>query len=347
MDHHFLVRYSFTGVIFLLFTLAGLWAVNDGAAIALMQQFAGSNMQVGPAIISAVATVPVIGVVLHGIYLVSNYLASGHSFSDEARKQVALHIRNEADALDDRWKKHFKKEGETVLPDDSLFVWLYYFDAPPHLIEWARRRRDYFYLGMSWAMAVGLGLVSGMAAGLLVYAHTGVGVRLAPAPKLCYVVLLFIFSAGFAAGSSWLGRQMKRDADAMELVWATARLNKNLHRQLAPKTFDGVDVSLKWDGLGGGVGELTAAVGGGLAHIGDAIETSARSLQEPVQSYLSSQPQGHMGGKLDELQTTLDRRLGEMSSAIESLRASAGPPAAPAEGAAGGKVPPTDPGSAI
>jgi hypothetical protein len=163
MDHHFLVRYSFTGVIFVLFALGGLWAVNDAAAHSVIGQFSGSNKEVGAAFISAVATVPIIGVLIHGIYLIISYLKWGHSFPDAARSEVANAIREKVESsatLSEEWKSRFRKgpANPRPMPDDSLFVWLYYFDAPQQLIEWARRRRDYFYLGMSWSMAARLGM---------------------------------------------------------------------------------------------------------------------------------------------------------------------------------------------
>jgi hypothetical protein len=316
MDHHFLVRYSFTGVIFLVFALGGLWVINDDAAVRVMGTFSGSNMQVGPAVISAVATVPVIGVMIHGLYLIFGYLMWGHSFPDEARKQVAEVIREKANALtalDQQWKDHFttNEASPKFLPDDSLFVWLYYFDAPPHLIEWARRRRDYFYLGVSWAMAAGIGLFLGMLAGRLVFHHLNVTVHWAPQPKCGYAVAILIFCALWIVAASWLGWLMKKDVDAMELAWAAARLNADLHKALPPKTFDGMNVSLNGEvvnnALSTGLRDLTTALSDGLPRVGDSIADNMRSLSGPFKNYL-------------ELQSGPVRvRLDEMSAKIQSL----------------------------
>lgn len=268
-DHHFLIRYSFTGVVLLLFVLAGLWVVDGQAALSLLGGL-WKGSESGSAVLSAIATVPVIGVMVHGICLVYIYGLRGHSFPDTARRDIAAAIRHavakqefvgpdyarhfddletrrrreadkEADPCAEQRRRifllsdlvaEFREEIECIrkqkpqrerwkpMPDDSLFVWLYYFYVPEHLIEWARRRRDYHYLGVNWALAATLGLPLGMLAAWYASVYSQSTLSYVGAWKTFNVVLLFLFWLAWICGSFWLGLTMKHDVDSMELAWA-------------------------------------------------------------------------------------------------------------------------------
>ncbi|HEX8072498.1 MAG TPA: hypothetical protein VF546_21300 [Pyrinomonadaceae bacterium] len=278
-DHHFLIRYSFTGVVLLLFALAGLWIVNGNAAVQVLAFLFTGSVAMGPALISALATIPIIGVTVHGLCLLYAYDMRGHSFPDTARKVVAEYVRRQAMAeclttehlryvtnvmgqknfysslaefstiitseIRDFWQTNlrgpfrrlsgpFRRRGSRPagaeaeasgradakeprpVPDDSLFVLLYHCTAPPHLIEWARRRRDYHYLGLNWTIASLLGMFVGLNCAWLWAGE----LRYAGHWKAFGVALLLTFWLVWMAGAFWLSLQMKQDVDSMELVWA-------------------------------------------------------------------------------------------------------------------------------
>jgi hypothetical protein len=304
MDHHFLVRYSFTGVVLLLFALGGLWITNEAAATAVVGHFSGSNVQGGTALISAVATFPILGVMVHGLCLICIYRRQGHSFPDRARKLIADSLREKlsGSTFEPKFKTdklnllemqgYFKKEPDSTrwysflfhdsinalknnqrpnsVPDDSLFVWLYYFDAPVHMIEWARRRRDYYYLGVSWSLAALIGLIFGMIIGGVVAGYSEeITLEWARGGKWLGIIALFIFWSIWVVCAFWLGIQMKHDVDSMELIWACARLESTFKSHFLP-------------GLAGdlqeGLHNVSTSLKEGLAN----VSQSLRGLNNPA-----------------------------------------------------------------
>lgn len=89
------------------------------------------------------------------------------------------------------------------------------------MIEWARRRRSYYYLGCNWALEFVTGTVAGVVRAYVVeyfskheslsgQVHLGIA-----------LILLF----GVWAGAAWyLAQKMKSQADNMELAWSCGRL---------------------------------------------------------------------------------------------------------------------------
>lgn len=225
MEEHFLIRYSFAGFVALFFAAAAFWTIDDISALKFVAS--GESPPFG-AFVVLLAAAPILGVALHGMVLLALYGLTGHSFTDPARRGLAERYRQELE-------KRLAETGEPSLidealldmrpgkrvPDDSIFVTVYYRYAPVALIDWARRRRSYHLLGISWAVAAPTGSMLGLAAAL--YQANGIDFSSEWLPVraagLCVLLLLW------SIGAAWLGMAMKRDVDAMELIWTKAFLD--------------------------------------------------------------------------------------------------------------------------
>ncbi|HEX8236826.1 MAG TPA: hypothetical protein VF600_12790 [Abditibacteriaceae bacterium] len=212
-DFHFIVRHALTGIVLLGFSLCGLWMIDPNLALTAFKfVFATKDVSFG----SALLATPVLGVIVQGVYTAFLY-RFGDAFTDSARIQIGERIKNEVLARPITGMKEDVRQAYcdafTSMPDDSPFVWLYHSEAPPHMVEWARRRRSYHYLGMNWAIAAALGLAVGVFLPLLL-----------DAPYWLQRGLVAVFAIAWIMGTSWLAKKMKQDVDCMELVWACSHL---------------------------------------------------------------------------------------------------------------------------
>jgi hypothetical protein len=235
-DTHFLLRHAIVGAIFLLFAWIGWWSFDaDGADRFLDRQIAlGAS-----AALSAFVSSPVIGITIQGVHIFILSLFGG-PFNDDARKLVASEVRKSfteclkqaAPGLEhDQWER-LKKA-----PDDALFVWLYHRSAPVDLIEWARRRRSYYYLGMNLVIAAAVGFGLGrLAPGIVGLGHE--------------TKEFLVIGSGvlWCVGAIWAALMMRRDVESMELLWAAARVHPGLKQCLeqslgtrVDETFSGSD----------------------------------------------------------------------------------------------------------
>lgn len=210
------------GVVVILSAWTGWWFVDPAHAIRFLHD---QNPQVASAVLSAVFTAPVIGITIQGTHIFGLWLLDS-LFKDYGRGIIAteMHkifddcVKSGASLLPEHWQA---LEGTTA---DSLFVWLYHRSAPNDLIEWARRRRSYYYLGVNLILAVVLGL----AAGALLPALTAAS----PSLQRTTVALLLL---AWCCGALWAARKMLRDVDQMELLWAAARVDGRLKECLERK----------------------------------------------------------------------------------------------------------------
>jgi hypothetical protein len=235
-DTHFLLRHAMVGAIFLLFAWIGWWSYDaHGAGTFLDRQIAlGAS-----AALSAIVSSPVIGITIQGIHFFALNLRGG-PFNDEARKLVAGQIRDSfrrclraggAPLQPEQWKRLAEA------PDDAFFVWLYHRSAPVDLIEWARRRRSYYYLGMNLVIAAILGFPLGrLAPGIVSLDHE------------TKEFLVLGTGAVWCAGAIWAALKMRQDVEGMELLWASAHVHPGLKRCLeqalgtkVDETFSGTD----------------------------------------------------------------------------------------------------------
>lgn len=230
-DFHFIVRHALTGVVLLAFSLGTCWIADPKLAGKIIESLTKAN-NLTAALAALTALTPVIGVIVQGIYTACLYHRSGHGFTDMARKAIAERIREQVfKNLTLKMSAEVRQQcckilSDAEMPDDSLFVWLYHVDAPPHLVEWARRRRSYHYLGMNWAIAAGLGVLTGLVVPGLV--HAG---------RTWQIVFLVVAAMIWIAGTWWLARKMEHDVDCMEMAWAYSYLNpefKSLLQTLQP-----------------------------------------------------------------------------------------------------------------
>ena len=154
MDFHFLLRNGISGGILLLLFIVGL-QIADGCELLRLYQF-WEPLQGSSAIL--IAATPILGILLQGIYLLFLYRI-GHMFSDDARFLVAERFRS-IEEEHSAWPERFKRPLHFYY-DDSIFVAFYHSHAPSHLIEWARRRRSYHYLGWTASIGALVGLTLG------------------------------------------------------------------------------------------------------------------------------------------------------------------------------------------
>lgn len=221
-DTHFLLRHAMVGVVVLLAAWLGWWFVDPLPAIHFIVR---QKPEVASAVFSAVFTAPVIGITVQGLHIFGLWLFD-KLFKDYARRLVADSMRGLFDCVEaDPVLKSQHWEALRAAPADSLFVWLYHRSAPNDLIEWARRRRSYYYLGINLVIAAVLGLLSGALLPALGEAE--------PWVQRASVLILFVL---WSWGAIWAARRMLRDVDQMELLWAAARVSPPL-RECLEKTF--------------------------------------------------------------------------------------------------------------
>lgn len=204
-----------TGAVFVLFAAIGL-SLTGGTVANILPTQANQEWSSVVAALSVIAF-PMIGITVQGAYYWAHAIVAGTEwFGDDARKLVAEKVRNAVRdcerSTDPRdiaidWKKLQQ------CPDDAFFVWLYHDRAMPQMIEWARRRRSYYYLGCNWALAAGAGLAAGWLIGVI-----------RDNPQFKIPALIF-FGSIWAAGAIWAAERMRRDADAMEAIWAASQID--------------------------------------------------------------------------------------------------------------------------
>ena len=219
MDLHFLLRNGISGGVFVFLFLTGIWIADRTLFLAYMATL--QNYQSLSA--ALLASTPVIGVCLQGLYLIALY-GVGWLFADDAREWVSGEVRRFV-AQQGSWPPAYRRPLDAYY-DDPIFVAFYHTHAPVHLVEWARRRRSYHYLG--WTLS--LGAVLGLGAGLVWSGR--------PGPELAAALLeppVPLFLAGLAlviAAALFLATRMLRDVDQMEAIWAMAYLDRKVGKPL-------------------------------------------------------------------------------------------------------------------
>lgn len=220
-DSHFLLQNSLTGLIFLAFASLGLWASNETEAIEI------SNLLFSQwPLVALIVSTPIIGVFVQGVGMFFMYLR-GHPYQSKARDEMARRIRvviKSLDTIPDEVSEHF--EG---LPNDSLFVWFLYKKAPPHMIEWYRRRLTFRHLGENWATAIILGLIFGISLGLFL------SIPLSQL-KIIQVIIGVGVSAGMIIGLLFLRKKMSQDAEAFELTWLYSEIYPEIEEKIIEET---------------------------------------------------------------------------------------------------------------
>ena len=193
-DVHFILRHALTGAIFLIFLAVGAYALDPLPTLAFIEQ----SLSLSGVPVALTVAVP----------------------TDPARMFRAGRLKKLAENYQQR-----TKDGAEVwaciaaAPADAIFVWLYHSFANHDLIEWARTRRSYYYLGINWVAAGLIGFVGGMAA-------VWVGRETDWRPFAAVLFLLLAYCAAKAA------RLMKRDADSMEALWAAVRADPDFRKEV-------------------------------------------------------------------------------------------------------------------
>lgn len=220
-DDHFVAQNAFTGVVFFVFVLTGIWFVYPYADGVLLGLIFSDNY--GPAI-TALITAPILGVLLQGFWAFAQYRIKGHPYRDLARQEIAKRIKRavrQSSVIPDEIKSRLRKA-----PDDSLFVWYYYSGASDKLVEWARRRRDFQYIGDNWTAGAVCGVVAGLIIGG-VWRFNLYDSRLLTGAILVFALLTWV------TGLQYLRAKMAKDVDSMELLWLCAELDQAFKQEIS------------------------------------------------------------------------------------------------------------------
>jgi len=218
MDFHFLLRTGFSGGVLLATSCLGLW-IGGSAYLDDILSKAGEMSGFATLVSAAfLALSPIIGMCLQGSYLL--WLATRDvMFRDQTRRYVADAVR--ASIANSRWP--YAPLVAKDVHEDAFFVALYHTHAPSHLIEWARRRRSYHYLGITFALAAVAGLTLGLLLGLgsSRLAFSQAASRLLHLPSIASISVVLAAAAGAIA----LSKRMLRDVDQMEAIWAVLHVD--------------------------------------------------------------------------------------------------------------------------
>ena len=220
MDESKIFQLSFTGIVLVLFFLLGL-SLSNYYALYKLFNFIKTNYR----FVFAILSFPFLGLLIQLVNFAVQYLIFVHPYRDEARillaKVLREHLLKAAHILSEDAKKAIE-----MIPDDSLFVLLYYTRAPSHLIEWARRRRTIQYLGINYAITVVIGVTVGIISGVLL--KLSVFNNIETRIGTCLIIGIF-----FIGLSIFIGLKAKRDADLMELAWCYLELMPDVKEQLS------------------------------------------------------------------------------------------------------------------
>ena len=126
-----------------------------------------------------------------------------------ADRAVQVLAGGQVDGLDGEELEFYRRRVRAIAArdPDTLYVWAYHTVDNELLIEWARRRRSYHYLGLHWALSRS-------------YANDPTH----PHAAVVLQILLLAGCAAWACGAWYLSKPMRRDADDMELAWSCGRL---------------------------------------------------------------------------------------------------------------------------
>jgi hypothetical protein len=251
-DLHFILRHGFAGFMSVFFVIFGMWNAElwlaEGCNIEVylmghIPQKCTTIKLISYAkdlewIILIIA--PIVGIMLQGLLAWSNIIS--YFVTNSAKIIVARRIleviaegnvnRNEVKMLHDY---QIELERLALTSPDALHYWLYYSDGGDQIIEWVRRRRSYYYLGMNLAMSCLIGIPIGVViCGLINYPPR----MYLPPQEQSLILLLVLQSSMFALGILWvlgarkLGMQMKLDADYMEFAWAIGYIHPDFKKRI-------------------------------------------------------------------------------------------------------------------
>lgn len=209
-DIHFILRHSLTGAVFLLFFIAGCWSVQPEATIAFLS---ARNLGDLSDFLTFVISSAMIGITIQGAHILLV-----PSFQDAARQIVARQVRPMFE------KENLGSTEQSLIAKadaDAFFVWLYHRLAPNDLIEWARRRRSYYYLGVNWTIACAAGWIAGALWPWGSHLSHGTQLAIALVASLIWCICALV-----------LARSMRKDADDMEFLWSAARVRPELRKEL-------------------------------------------------------------------------------------------------------------------
>ena len=220
-DTHFLLQNTLSGLVFIFFGLCGIWFFNEGAAYNLVTLFLKTSQWQALAVL---LFSPFFGIIVQGAGRLFRYkVLQRNSYEAEPRKIVADVIRRaliSVKTIDNKFKIKIMNS-----PDDSLFVWFYYLNAPQHLIEWERRRRDIQQLGENWLAATMIGLTLGATLGLLdkfqFLSSSGF-------LRTLFILILLVWMLGMLL----MIRKLKEEVDAMDLIWVLAKARPEIEEKI-------------------------------------------------------------------------------------------------------------------
>ncbi len=266
-DTHFLLRHAIVGAVFLVFAWIGWWLFAGDPAWGFFTQRIATE---GFAAISALVLAPLIGITIQGLHIVALQIGRGGVFNDRARVLLKARMDDAIGRCKANRKLVTKEDWERLesAPADSLFVWLYHRSAPAELIEWARRRRSYYYLGVNLVVAV----LGGIAAGWL-------APQIAQASPCLKLLTSVVAGALWCAGALMAAFAMRDDVERMELLWVAARIDPALKACLEKEFGTNIHETPSGGGSGGAAAGRAGMLDprGGEAPAAEAAGTSSQS----------------------------------------------------------------------
>jgi hypothetical protein len=204
---------------------------------------------------------PIIGISLQGAQIFRKYIRK-ELFTDDARTRISEMIidrlTSELSSANiknmysrNRSSNEIEKYGIRLSEiknenPDALYVWVYHTDANDRLIEWARRRRSYHYLGLHFFTAFFAGNFLGILIGFVINYNNilvnGIPNSINSIPKaylnfqIFIQILLNLFFLAWGAAAYYLSKPMKTDADNMELAWSFGFIYPDIKKKIFADT---------------------------------------------------------------------------------------------------------------
>jgi hypothetical protein len=255
-DLHFIVRHGLAGFIFLLFIIFGMWNVelwvkggcdlhsyivgDSAVGTHCVAAKAATALKDAPLLVFILATI--VGISLQGAHIYREY-SSGRLFADRARRLIAdctLSVirHDEIEGLENCRRSSLLPRIEEIAESDpdSMYVWLYQHTKDNELlVEWARRRRSYHYLGIHCFVS----FIGGTLIGALVaFVAASYPLRVNVLPQGQLLLQLALQAALLALAAMWaimalqLSRRMKYEANSMEFVWSIGCIYPGLKKKV-------------------------------------------------------------------------------------------------------------------
>lgn len=229
-DQHWLLSTTLAGFIFVAVFFSSVWALTGHSPRMIATTAFGIPENLKAGVSETLALLAVVGAILPLLGMVVRVLSImgwlRWQLRDEARKVIGA-LSREA-LLTSRCSKIGKSRTSVSdkineASDDSLFIWFALAEKKDVVVQWARNRRHYQYLGENCFTAT---LAATMAALVVAAFHCFQGIKWWPSVGCLLILLLWM------AGLLGLRCYMKRAVDSMELAWVCQELDPDVRQKV-------------------------------------------------------------------------------------------------------------------